>query len=388
MPGCCEEDCCGVGTTWVSPNCIPNPSSLGFQSYAVDYARFGCHTRVCCEDDCCGAGTSYATSINYCVPPLTTAEPSSAVPQPSAAPRPTQSPSLQQPPAPVPPFECVPTTGPCGASEQELRSIISLAGPNDVISVCASVAPSISFCCIEPLVLAQPNMTLCCDSDDDCVLATTGGDTLVRVTGESSTISGFRFIAGGGRGRGSNLEIVANGTHLIEDSSFEDGQGSGPNVYVQTFGSLTVRRSSFVNGMSPTGGFDGNGLRIEDASTVVIEDSRFVDNEVAGLYLHWNSMLHDLQTMGQDITVYNSSFLNNGAEGIFATNLGKLPKLNIQLSTFEDNQNEAGSFLTAAGDYGEHLRLSGNGGFGNGNSRGCADFFFWNECIPLDEEIP
>ena len=67
-PPCCEEDCCGSGTSWASPYCIVDTSSGGFQGKHSDSYDPDCCPRVCCESDCCGNGTYYDLFADYCLP--------------------------------------------------------------------------------------------------------------------------------------------------------------------------------------------------------------------------------------------------------------------------------------------------------------------------------
>ena len=64
---CCEEDCCGEGTSWDGASCILNPNSSGFDgTYSIEY-KVGCILRSCCENECCSAGTEYDSSTALCV---------------------------------------------------------------------------------------------------------------------------------------------------------------------------------------------------------------------------------------------------------------------------------------------------------------------------------
>lgn len=68
IPGCCEEDCCGSGTAYSSPFCLPAPGEPGFTGVYSDTFVRGCVPRDCCESDCCGEGTIYDPSIASCIP--------------------------------------------------------------------------------------------------------------------------------------------------------------------------------------------------------------------------------------------------------------------------------------------------------------------------------
>lgn len=199
--------------------------------------------------------------------PRPTAEP---IPSPSPSPSlVTMSPTAASPTASV---SCVPTAGPCLEDMDDLIAVIAAARHGAVIALCegASLNP------VEPLVVSQSSITLCCESQD-CFLGTTGGNLLLQVLGNDFTLSNIRFQDGGGAERGSNLEIKANGTILIEDCIFDGAQGFGTaNVFIQTFGDLLVRRSSFTNSLNNA----GRGLEVEDAAKVLVQDSDFRGNSL------------------------------------------------------------------------------------------------------------
>lgn len=69
IPGCCEEDCCGPGTSYNGGGgaCEADPSSPGWPGVYSDLYQFGCVFRRCCEDECCSEGTEYDPSIECCV---------------------------------------------------------------------------------------------------------------------------------------------------------------------------------------------------------------------------------------------------------------------------------------------------------------------------------
>jgi hypothetical protein len=277
------------------------------------------------------------------------------------------------------PVTCAPTTGVCSTTTEELDAVLATSQPGDVVSLCGGNSG------IEDALVTQSGITLCCLTDD-CSLQTTGGISLLRVTGENFTIRNIDFIDGGGSLRGGNMAIIANGTHLIEDCIFETAQGSSmENVFVQTFGDLIVRRSSFLNFVG-----EGSGLTVFDATKVIIEDSVFSGNERFGLFTQWSSNLRDLSTEGQDIEISNSRFEQNGAEGYFASNLGTLPRLSLLQNEFFDHDLSATSFCCSE-EYGD-LVLSGNSGARNGVSTSCQGFFFFvlfgsETCLPLDVEL-
>lgn len=68
IPVCCEEDCCGVGTTYENGSCVVDPASPGWTgTYSIGY-EFGCAIRACCEAACCPPGTVYYVPTALCVP--------------------------------------------------------------------------------------------------------------------------------------------------------------------------------------------------------------------------------------------------------------------------------------------------------------------------------
>lgn len=68
VPGCCEEDCCGPGTSYIGNGfCVLDPSSPGWTGTYSDRYVPGCVRRLCCEEDCCGEGTVFDSTIDCCV---------------------------------------------------------------------------------------------------------------------------------------------------------------------------------------------------------------------------------------------------------------------------------------------------------------------------------
>lgn len=64
---CCEEDCCGPGTSYLETRCVSDPGSPGFDgSYSDDYVP-GCIPRQCCEANCCSQGTVFDVELGHCV---------------------------------------------------------------------------------------------------------------------------------------------------------------------------------------------------------------------------------------------------------------------------------------------------------------------------------
>lgn len=68
--GCCQEDCCGEGTSWdaESAYCIFAPGSPGFNGTYTTEQPEGCQEHLCCEDTCCASGTYYDLTAKCCLP--------------------------------------------------------------------------------------------------------------------------------------------------------------------------------------------------------------------------------------------------------------------------------------------------------------------------------
>lgn len=65
--GCCEYDCCGIGTSWNDSLCIENVDSLGFDGTFPPDFEPECTDRICCECDCCSSETVYDYKTQACV---------------------------------------------------------------------------------------------------------------------------------------------------------------------------------------------------------------------------------------------------------------------------------------------------------------------------------
>ena len=70
IPGCCEEDCCGEGTSWDldTQYCVDDPKSSGFNGTYSDAWETGCVERFCCGADCCNSDLRYDESAALCLP--------------------------------------------------------------------------------------------------------------------------------------------------------------------------------------------------------------------------------------------------------------------------------------------------------------------------------
>lgn len=66
-PACCEEDCCGQGTSWNGSFCSKDESSSGWSGVYSNDHNYGCVVRTCCGETCCDQGTRYAPRIAECI---------------------------------------------------------------------------------------------------------------------------------------------------------------------------------------------------------------------------------------------------------------------------------------------------------------------------------
>ena len=68
-PECCEEDCCGQGSSWDvdTKYCIPDADSTGFNGTYSDAWEPGCIMRTCCEAKCCQSDLEYDEETANCI---------------------------------------------------------------------------------------------------------------------------------------------------------------------------------------------------------------------------------------------------------------------------------------------------------------------------------
>ena len=92
--------------------------------------------------------------------------------------------------------------------------------------------------------------------------------------------------------------------NLIEDCNFSS---SGTrNVQVQDYGTVTVRRSTFVQVFNNPNFGSANGLEVFDTAKLVVEQSEFRNSGGYGLYTQWNSTRSDFGMASQEIQIHVS----------------------------------------------------------------------------------
>ena len=99
---------------------------------------------------------------------------------------------------------------------------------------------------------------------------------------------------------------------------------------------MTITNSYFQQGKVRYG---GGGISIINAEKILIQDCIISHNEAGGdgggLIVYGTN-----NDVDQEIVIKNTTFISNEAEyggGFLATSFGSMPRLNVQLSTFEDN---------------------------------------------------
>ena len=282
-PSCCEEDCCGQGTSWDPPFCRFDPGASGFNGTYSDTFDKGCVERACCENACCSQGTWYDASLASCLP--------------SAS------------------FECIPTSGQCASTFSELEQALAAASANDIVAICGNDIPITTE---YALLVDKPNLSLCCLGLGQCIILSIGTDRNLKVTGSDFTAQGIDFVDGKvdilGES-GGNMIIDAVGNHEIVDCSFQNGEsGDGGNLAVKKADNLVLTKSSFTDG-NTTG--LGGGVDVDVVESFKVDGCTFENNQAnAGGGFHVRN--------AEEISVKNSEFDGNDANfggGFFASGL-------------------------------------------------------------------
>jgi Right handed beta helix region len=235
--------------------------------------------------------------------------------------------------------KCQPTTGSCLSTVASLQTILNRAAPNDVVAICGSTI----LVTTTAITVEGSGITLCCAGTGTCTFQSSGTDSNLSVYGDSITLQDLIFLDG--RANiffGGNVAIDGGGDHLVVGCEFRDGIASrlGGNLYVQTRDSLTIENTTFIGGRAGEG---GGGMYVLNAEKVSVRNCLFSENTAendgsgGGVF----STLQPVTDYGQEITFEDTIFINNFAAiggGFFVTQLGIMPSLTIQASTFEGNE--------------------------------------------------
>ena len=337
---------------------------------------------------CIDANTDFpAGSTDQPVPTAPTAPIVPTVPTAPTAATSSPSPSPVPSPGTAPPSpECIPTAGTCVSTAVDLATQANVA--NAVVALCA---PSI-ITTDSAIAIAESSVTVCCAAADltQCVLQSSGTDSILSVTGSSITLRDLSFLDGQGNiTTGGNVAIRGNGDHVISNCAFVNGVASeaGGNLFVDTNGSILLDGSLVANGRS---GRNGGGMFVQNAQTVTLRNSLFQSNTAAGgTGGGFFSVVVNPSDPGQQVTIENTDFTSNSAAiggGFFVTQLGTLPTLSILNSDFSSNVGTDAAGAGALAVSLNQLKLVIVGGSGTGNQAPiCPDIlgFFDNSTQPF-----
>jgi hypothetical protein len=281
----------------------------------------------------------------------------------------------------------------CISSFTDFEQVAANATANDVIALCGTIETQ------SAISLQQPNLKLCCAQAQDCAMRSSGQDRNLVVTGSDFTLQEIDFFDGkAGDGDGGNVDITAQGHHLVSGCKFHGGQTNsyGGNLHVRNANSLTIERSSFLDGRSEGG---GGGVAVWATDKWKLVDSVLENN--------WGFMgggafsSQDFGETGQDITIKGTKFSNNSADfggGYLATTIGTLPSLTIQNCEFDTNtatEDGGAAMVILYDDLSTlDLSLSGNSGAGNralDENYYCDDFLIYTDqalCFGVSQDFP
>lgn len=288
-------------------------------------------------------------------------------------------------PSPTPSPSCVPTTGPCVSSKQELDTILSRMEAESVVTLCGDTTIETD----EAISINQSSIKLCCETAG-CLIESQGSNRNLLVTGSDFTLQGVDF-AGGSQVApgldGGNVAIQAAGNHFIRDCTFSGGSSDflGGNLFVDTPNNVTIVRSVFESGQVRYG---GGGLGVLNALGTVLNGCTFTDNVAGsdgGGFIVFGDNIVD-----QEIYIYESTFERNQAfhgGGFLATSFGTMPRLDVQLTTFNDNTAEIGAVASVWHHVMQNrlpldLMLKDNEGMNNKASRECDGFHIFLDAAP------
>ena len=240
------------------------------------------------------------------------------------------------------PSSCIPTTGQCVSTAEQLQAVLDQADSfGSVVSICAATTIT-TYQAIT--VRDKDGLTICCEENDasQCILQSSsinGG--ILDIVADSVSLRHLSFRNGRGEFGGNVALEGGNSNHVIEGCSFRNGQaaGLGGNLYVRTEGTLTLDQCTLTNGFA---GSAGGGLYVSNARAITITNSRFENNQAVKEGGGFTAMVENVESINysQTITVDSTVFVGNSAEvggGLFVTRLGQLPTLKILNSEFSFN---------------------------------------------------
>ena len=250
-------------------------------------------------------------------------------------PRPTPSPSFLRPTGGGSLGQCFPTAGRCMKTEAELRRALAGVRMAETVGICGYDPITNQG---EPFRIDQRNVTLCCVDAVVCEIRGNGTGRNLIVTGGNSTLQDLVVSNGRADGDGGNVELSAGGHHRIIRCQFENGTAAnrGGNVAVTSASSIEILGSSFVNGKS---GYEGGGVVLQYLEDITVSNSLFERNVATnedpgglggGLFVDG----------GESVVLEESKFVENSGYsggGFFVTSLGSFPSLSVLRCGFERN---------------------------------------------------
>lgn len=202
---------------------------------------------------------------------------------------------------------CTRTFPTCAETEDDIKSMLLDAKPDDVISLCGGMV-SVS----ETIQVSQLNVALCCEAYPSCTLSSINlsGPIMSVDQGGNFTAIGIRFENGVNGGNGGNLVIDAPGYHSIQFCEFFSGysEANGGSLYVGNADSVTVAHSHFNSGTAIGGG----AAAFVDTKVVSIEASAIVDN-TAGSEGGGLLFLSNDENSSMSVSITGTTFEGNSA---------------------------------------------------------------------------
>lgn len=292
--------------------------------------------------------------------------------------------------------DCVPTSGECASSVEDLQTALTTASPSSVVALCPG-----HYKMQSGLHLEDPRvLKLCCLTafEEKCQLEMEGQDKILDVRGFGDfAVQGIHFVNGFGGGTDVNDDdepaIVSNdgpggnlyvnllmGGVVIHNCRFNGGENRG-NVFIASLERVLLLDSHF------SCGYPG-GVVVDKAMDVVVSNCDFAHSEQTGLFV---TRIEDYEDSNDPkpkptLDILDSSFTNNSGDdggGFFASYFGSFPTLTVLSTEFKDNKAK-NEYSGGAGSatYLDKAFLYGNTG-GNNHQAGEGDYYCTDFAIDL-----
>lgn len=349
-----------------------------------------------------GKKPSSATKVKRTMAPKTKQPTKPTLPAPPIRPPSQPSAPSPSPPTPTTLGSCVPTTGLCVSTAEELQTALDEADAGAVVAICGGSDPTIptTLSTTATITLNQAELVLCCEgAKGSCVFESTGETRNLQVTADSVTLQDLHFVDGVSDGSfGGNVAIEGEGSHTIIGCEFRNGFASsfGGNLYVQTAGDITIEDSLFIDG---TANEAGGGVYVLNAGSLTVVGSDFSNNEAVGgsgggLF---STVEDPSSSSGQNILFDNTDFTANLADmggGFLTFELGISPSLQIVNCFFNGNEVDDAGGAGAIADSLDILNLQISNSRADGNiAENCPNILAFSgddtpECLAITEDFP